>query len=481
MEKHNGTFIFAGADLPYTTVQKAIFMPMNELAPGQPDFMRIFLLSKPGKGSHILSEVWLPQNWNGIFLGLGNGGMAGGIPHRSMMPYLKKGYAVACTDMGTSRGRLSGIGNPDVAKDFGWRATHLMTEAARRLIRIYYGEEARFCYFIGHSTGGQQALREAQRFPTDYDGIIGGVPANNRTHLHTYFLWAHNHFRPREIGPLFSREDVYAITQAATEFHQMAGDGVQGDDFISLPRADAPFLDEMVRYIGRKNPSFDRLRLDALRTVYAGPVNPRTGERIYNGIPAGAERYGCGIFECQMEESPHFYPFIWTFGESYNGYDFDFDRDMERVNETLGEDLNANSPDLTDFRDHGGKMILYSGSADPCVPYPDAMRYYDRVAEFFGGYISSMDFVRWFLFPGKDHGESGLGVNAVWADDSGEGELTALRRWREEGIAPDCMIGAAFREKNPAEGIRFLRKIAAYDGTNDGVCPPVCADEYLMK
>ena len=99
------TALFDGIDLPDTKVQKAVQVEAETLAPGQPEFVRVYLLSKPGKGSHILSEVWLPKDWNGIFLGLGNGGMAGSIHHGWLMPYLKSGYAVACTDMGTSRGR----------------------------------------------------------------------------------------------------------------------------------------------------------------------------------------------------------------------------------------------------------------------------------------------------------------------------------------------------------------------------------------
>ena len=42
-----------------------------------PPFYRVILCSRPGAGSEIHTEVWLPEEWNGIFLGLGNGGMAG--------------------------------------------------------------------------------------------------------------------------------------------------------------------------------------------------------------------------------------------------------------------------------------------------------------------------------------------------------------------------------------------------------------------
>lgn len=84
-----------------------------------PPFCRIKLESRPGQKSLIRSELWLPECWNGIFLGLGNGGMAGSIDYAGLAAHLKKGYATANTDMGTSRGRSSGIANPDVWMDFG--------------------------------------------------------------------------------------------------------------------------------------------------------------------------------------------------------------------------------------------------------------------------------------------------------------------------------------------------------------------------
>ncbi len=64
-----------------------------------------------------------------------------------------------------------------------------MTVLAKLLVRTYYSQDATKAYFLGCSTGGEQALMEAQRFPDDYDGIVGGAAANNRTGVHTSILW----------------------------------------------------------------------------------------------------------------------------------------------------------------------------------------------------------------------------------------------------------------------------------------------------
>ncbi len=60
--------------------------------------------------------------------------------------------------------------------DFGWRAVHEMTVAAKKIVAAYYGSAPKFSYWNGCSAGGRQAMKEAQRFPADFDGIIAGAP-----------------------------------------------------------------------------------------------------------------------------------------------------------------------------------------------------------------------------------------------------------------------------------------------------------------
>lgn len=145
------------------------------------------LVLKPAKGSNINVEVWLPdaEKWNARFLGLGNGGAAGKINPAGLASMSSAGYAVATTDMGTAPNDNSGVDNPEVWKDFGYRATHLMTVVGNQIVRAHYGRAPELSYFSGGSTGGQQALQEAQRYPEDYDGITAAVPAHCRTLPHT--------------------------------------------------------------------------------------------------------------------------------------------------------------------------------------------------------------------------------------------------------------------------------------------------------
>lgn len=460
-------------------VQTGIFEDgRGGICTGLPPFCRVLLISRPGSGSQIVTEVWLPDDWNGVFVGIGNGGMAGTIVHYALADHIRKGYAAANTDMGTSRGQASGIHNPDVWKDFGWRATHRMTQLGKALLRRYYGKPEAYSYFVGDSTGGQQALSEAQRFPEDYDGIVAGVPANNRVCLHTYFLWNHVHLTDPDGKGRFTETEIQAITACAVKYFQQHGDGEPGDDFVSFPYRDRDTVADFLSFLRAEQPLFTDEQLSALRAVYTGPQNPVTGEQIYNGMPIGSEIYHCGIRDCQGAESPYFYPFIWAFGEGYNGRGFDFAADLDRLCSSLSADLDANDAELTPFYARGGKLLVYSGSADPCVPFPDAMAYYNRVAQAMGGHEKTRTFFRYFLFPGRDHGDSGKGTNTLWgSEENKEDLLTVLRRWREEGKAPDRMVAARVEREGDAGTVAFVRSIAPYEGETP--FPAVCDDRYL--
>lgn len=442
-----------------------------------PPFFRVILKTVCESKSLIFTEMWLPDAWNGIYIAYGNGGMAGSVNSKELSCQMKNGYVTAQTDMGTSKGESAGIDNPAMWKDFGWRATHYMAKIGKEIILKHYGKYPDYSYFDGASTGGQQAFSSAQKFPEDFDGIISAVPANNRVFLHTYFLWNHNHLRKSNGEIMFSPEEVSNITEIATEFFQFEGDGEKGDNFVSFPYIDENTVATFLSFLRERNPKFSNEQIEALRAVYEGPENPVTNKKIYNGMPIGSEIYGCGITDCQYERSPYYYPFIWTFGADYNPYSFDFDKDLEKVSDTLSADLNANDPDLSAFFARGGKIISYSGSADPCVPFPDAMKYYERVLDTSGGYDMVSKSFRYFLMPGKDHSDGGLGSNRIWRNEKRESLIEAIRSWAEQGIAPDYLVA----ERHIADEVIFSRKLYPYCSANNPRKPLAdCCDEYYL-
>src|SRR5262245_61680452 len=112
--------------------------PVMPAAAKLPSFCRIAATLTPTRDSDIKIEVWMPgQGWNGKFLGVGNGGWAGTISYPAMADALGRGYAVASTDTGHSGngGDASfALGHPEKLIDFGYRAVHEMTAAAKAVL-----------------------------------------------------------------------------------------------------------------------------------------------------------------------------------------------------------------------------------------------------------------------------------------------------------------------------------------------------------
>lgn len=162
-----------------------------------PPFCRVEATARPTSDSEIKFEVWVPaEAWNGKFQGVGNGGYQGSISYAAMANALRRGYATASTDTGhTGDDVIFGQGHPEKVIDFGHRAIHVMTTSAKLVIRNATGRFAERSYFVGCSSGGHQALSEAQRYPGDYDGIVAGAPANDRIRQTFGFLasWMATH------------------------------------------------------------------------------------------------------------------------------------------------------------------------------------------------------------------------------------------------------------------------------------------------
>jgi feruloyl esterase len=168
-----------------------------------------------------------------------------------------------------------------------------------------------------------------------------------------------------------------------------------------------------------------------------------------------------------------------VFGVDFNYRKFDFDRDQDTVDAALAPILNANNPDVSGMRKQGGKILMFTGTADPLVPFQDTLNYYERVVRTEQSRVGkepssralarTQEFFRYFLVPGMGHCTDGPGLTdfgqlptSVSARDSDHDILSALVKWVEQGVAPGKIIATAFVDGIPTKGIHFQRPICPY-------------------
>jgi len=493
--------------LSHTTITSAAVIaagPLTVQVPGgQPRSFdvgarcEIKAVSRPSTDSEINFVVWLPPSgWNGKYRQEGNGGFAGNIPYRAMVDPLRRGYATAGTDdghegIGTSAAWA--IGHPEKVVDFGYRAVHETSIQSKAIVRAFSGRYPSVSYFEGCSDGGREALMEAQRFSEDFDGIIAGAPANAMTHLLTGFVW-NEHALIKDPASVIPASKLPLIQNAVLRTCD-ASDGLK-DGLIQEPRS-CRFDPSVLMCKGTDNSEcLTAPQVQALRQIYSGPKNSRTGEQIFPGYPAGTEavpntwaNWITGTSEPSIQSA---------FGNSYYGsmvfenpkWDFrslNFDRDVAAGDTKTGWILNSTSPDLRSFRAHGGKLIQYHGWADAAISPLSSIDYYESVKSFLSKYPDPRtdsskpigDFYRLFLVPGMAHCAGGVGPmnfgNAGSTATPGTGPerdiFTALEQWVERSIPPTQFIGSG---PAPTDASKTMSRplcpypaIAEYKGSGD--------------
>ena len=419
-----------------------------------PDYCKVLAVTRPVADSEIHFEVWLPapQTWNGKFEGTGNGGYSGGLSLRDMGLAVSRGYAAAGSDTGHEGGDLKfGVGHPEKITDWGYRAIHAMTDNAKLIVRNYYGHFPVHSYFTGCSTGGHQGLSEAQRYPRDYDGIVAGDPGNDRVHLNANFLWAFTALY-KEPGSALQPSKLPLITKAATAACDRT-DGIE-DGIISDPRTCRFDPGVLLCKGGEDADCLTAPQVEAVRKIYQGPKNPRSGVHIMPGFPIGSETGWTGYFVGQREPARVDFWRLWVFNNpSWDWRNFDFDTDLAYADRKLAA-VNAVDSHLSAFKAQGGKILLYHGWADPVVPPEDTILYYEAVEKAMGGARLTTDFARLFMVPGMGHCSGGAAPNSFDA-------LGALDEWVTQGKAPDKLIAS----HSTAGKIDRARPLCAYPMT----------------
>jgi feruloyl esterase len=460
-------------------------------------------------------------HWNGRFLGTGNGGFAGplisnGTPSGAVEEVVlgvAEGYAAATNDLGTATlfncntlfcGSAEGVllypnqtpgglyGDAAALTDFGYGATHLMTLGAKYLITTFYGTAPAHNYFHGCSTGGQQALMEAQRFPNDYNGILAGSPAYDRTHLHIASA-AFYEVTHRAADAALPNEAFGLMHAAVISSCAGTDGGLATDNYLTQP-ALCSFSATTLQCTGAQGevPCTDPngtsctcLTPDqavSMNAAYTGALDSKK-HVLYPGYERGVEDPNAGVLAEEEGVSEPLFDSLdyWGFGPNFQWQSL-FKR-TDRVegelvsqiqaldntpvgSSTMAGALNANETNLSAFSAAGDKLIMYAGYEDPLIPTASSIDYYNLLAKKNTGASS---FATMFLAPGMWHCSGGPGANVFGnfnlppaptlpSDDV----LGALVAWVESGSKPVEITATKYVNDDPSQGIAFQRPLCPY-------------------
>ena len=399
----------------------------------------------------ISIEVRLPmEGWNGKFYQAGCGGFCGILGRadagsswvNAMRPGLERGYATATSDSGHHALSVLDAGwaynNPHAERDWGWRSIGETNRVANTMIVAFYGSVSEQAIFQGCSTGGRMGHVASLRYPEMFDGIISGAPAMDYPGLvATHMSWIVQANTAADGSQILGPDDATVIGKAVIDQCD-AVDGAEDGVIANPSQCDIDYTE-----LGLTN-----RQLDTLKKWRKGPRNA-AGEQLYpGGIPEGSESFWWLWLTGNAEGGGKLVPaFVNNFGKymafdedpgpNWTPMDFDFETDPSRMGAS-SDAYNGDNPDISAFREAGGKMLVYHGWADAIVTPFKTIDWYEQASEAAGGEDVLKENIALFMVPGLDH--CGIlpgpgGINAAALDP-----LTPLEAWLNDGVVPQSIM-----------------------------------------
>ncbi|MEU0945585.1 tannase/feruloyl esterase family alpha/beta hydrolase [Streptomyces canus] len=427
-------------------------------------------LTHPGGNDHAKVRTWLPvSGWNGRFQGLGGAAYLAGDNNVGLGTAVKNGYAAVSTDAGVGDAldtswalNREGQVNTVLLKNFASRSQHEAAVVGKEVVDAVYGERPAYSYFTGCSTGGRQGYMEAQRHPGDYDGILADAPAVNWDEFEVATLWPQVVMNNEKTYP--SQCEFAAFTKAAVRACDSL-DGVRDGLVSDASRCDY----DPRRLVGTKVVCDGRELIvtaaDAavVRKIWDGP-RTATGKKLWYGVPVGADIWSLAAHtdpdaEGNVVGAPFPVPAAWVqlwvakdpsldlSKITYSRFTQLFKQSQTEYDKVIGTD----DPDLSGFRESGGKLLTWHGEADQFIPAQGTVQYRQKAERELGGTKKVDDFYRLFLAPGTNH----CGLNGL--DGSADG-LAALTAWVEHGKGPRTLPATLIN----AEGQTVSRDLCRY-------------------
>jgi feruloyl esterase len=240
---------------------------------------------------------------------------------------------------------------------------------------------------------------------------------------------------------------------------------------------------------GTTNACLSENEMNAAKTIYDDLHI--SGERVFPGFPVGGELSPGGWTKwltggldvlrgldfqegagegAAGDAAPVTPSFHFAFGNGvmkyfvfhdpdWNYADYTFDKFWSDV-ATVAPTLNATDPDLSAFRDRGGKLLIYTGWADMALTPYGTIAYYESVLEHNPG---AAEDVRLIMMPGVDHCFGGAGPDFV-------NYLDVIDDWIETGVAPNQVTAFWLNDQFQPDGSRPVcayPKVVTYNGSGD--------------
>ncbi|KAK5160210.1 hypothetical protein LTR04_004764 [Oleoguttula sp. CCFEE 6159] len=409
--------------------------------------------------SEITLEAWLPTNWTGRFLSIGNGGVSGCIQYEDLA-------------------YTAGLGFATVGANNGHNALHTGVVVGKQLTTKYYGQDYKKSYYLGCSTGGRQGLKSVQDFPDDFDGVVAGAPAialNNLT------SWSGNFFQITgdNTSESFVSQKLWSVvhTEVFNQCDSLDGavDGIIEDPDLCQFRPESLLCGP-----GNSTNCLTSPQVTAVRQVFSDyygvngslvyprmqPGSELTASRLlYNGIPF---IYTADWFKYAIYENPSYNPATQTV------------QDAAYAHQKNPFNIETWNGDLSAFQKRGGKLLHYHGLQDFLISSDNSPRYYNHVSTTMGLPSSDLDeFYRFFRISGMGHCYGGPGAWQIGQRTIGAAGnpmnaqnniLLRMVEWVENGAAPETVTGTKFVNDTASLGVQFIRNHCKYPKRN------VCAD-----
>lgn len=470
--------------LPTTgaTIDAAVLVPAaeqkvvnNQVVLAIPEYCKVTGHISPvdSAAPPINFQVNLPSNWNRKAAQMGGSGLNGSMPVSLTTgmqwgpesippdaPYaLSRGFAVFGSDSGHQGGAggRRGAAGPPVADwtmntesltNFAYAQIKKTRDVAVQLMRRRYGAAPRKTYYFGTSQGGREAMMAMQRFPKDYDGVVVQVPVFPQLYWQVF-------------DPLLRTKDQAAggwippgkVSVIGREVLRQCDD-LDGlaDGFVSnylacnakFDPAASPNAWSAVRCDGGAdtgNTCLSDNQIQSVQHIHGRQKLPFAfykGWDSYPGWTTGGELpTNWKTLNTNPAEGANV-PWLNTVianDPAVTPLNFDLEKYRSHIQE-LSALLDAQNPDLSEFRRRGGKLIWKVNSTDYVANPRWSYDFYDMIVGTMGQQAVD-SFLRFYVAIGIFHGRN-VGRNPLtnepvpnYADFIG-----MLDDWVEKGKAP---------------------------------------------